>query len=124
MVPVTAPVVASARKLMRVAAGRVTVGARNERVGEGATVKVGSIAVVGVACDCIASIVAATTVATSLGEGEGMAEFELVHAAIATNSVSNAMNGFQRMRTLSSGFIKNLLIEKYIVFAKAIDESG
>jgi len=96
----------------RVAAGKTGAGGRGERVGEGITV--GGI-IVGVACACIASIVAATTVSTSLSAGDGTAEFKVLQAATATNIAINAMNGFRRIQDLSSGFKKDLLIEKYTV---------
>ena len=107
---------------MRVAAGRIGVGGRSGAVGEaagGVGGAVGGIAV-GVACACIACMVAATTVATSLGEVVGIAEFEPVHAAMATKIASKAMNGFQR---LIDDFMTNLLVEKYIVLTKTIDDT-
>jgi len=107
---------------MRVAAGRTGVGGRSGAVGEaagGVGDAVGDVAV-GVACACIASKVEATTVATAFGAGDGIAEFEPVHATMATKIASKAMNGFQR---LIDDFITNLLVEKYIVLTKTIDET-
>ena len=108
MVPVTTPEVASARKLMRVAAGRTGVGNWSEMVGEATGVgeAVGGGAV-GVAWAWIAAMVAATTVATSLGEAVGIAEFDPVHATMATKVASKARNGFQR---LIYDFTINLLV--------------
>jgi hypothetical protein len=45
-----------------------------------------------------ACMVAATTVATSFGEGEGIAEFDPAQAAMAANIARRAISSFQEMR--------------------------
>jgi len=104
MIPVTSPAVAPVRKLMRVAAGRTGVGGRSGKVAVGAIV---GGAIVGVAWGgCSACIVAATTVATSLGEGDGMAEFDPLQAAMAAKIARKGINAFQGTWRLWDGFIE------------------
>src|ERR1700690_1958283 len=113
----TEPDVATSTKVRRVAAGKIGVGGRGERVGEG--IIVGGI-IVGVTCAWIASIVAATTVSTSLSAGDGAAEFVLLQAEMTTNIAIKTMNGFQRIRVLSTSFIRDLHLENKLFKNKAL----